>query len=167
MIEQARNLLINARRGELVVDALTITTLDLPGEEIKITPHYPGFLDFKFVPMRVDKPSQEENLTAQFKITIQDLGPDGSNGVNGVVSSYLDRIPLDTKNPVVVKVESYFFDIDDNITLSDGPYFVETRQFISESQGVAFTAEPPANNLTKCGERATIDTTGGLLRQYA
>lgn len=166
MIEQARNLLINARRGESVVDAITLSHPDLP-DEVKITSHYPGFLDYQFAPMRVDKPAKEDNLTAQYKITIQDLGPTGSNGINGIASSYLDRIPLDTPHPVSVKAESYFIDIDGNITLSDGPYYVETSVFINETLGVAFTAEPPDNNLTKCGVRATVDSTGGLLRQFS
>lgn len=166
MIEQARNLLINARRGELVVDAITLSHPDLP-DDVKITPHYPGFLDYQYVPMLVEKPAKEDNLTAQYKITIQDLGPTGSNGVNGVASAYLDRIPLDTEHNVQVTAKSYFIDIDGNITLSDGPYYVETSAFINETSGVAFTAEPPDNNLTKCGVRATVDFTGGLLRQFS
>lgn len=172
MIEQAKQILVNATRGEMLVDACAISHPSLAAP-IYITPLHPGFTDtvnnrtFQYVPMRVDKPANIENLSQQYKIVIQDLGPGGDSlGVNGIASSYLDMIPVDTSDPAVLTVWSYHFDRDQNVTLADGPYTVEIREFSSEPQGVGFTAEPQATNQTKCGERGSIERTGGLYRQF-
>ena len=166
MIEEAKRILVNATRGEMLVDCLTLTH-SAWAQPIKITSHYPNVEDFLYVPMRVDKPANTENLTQQFKIIIQDLGPDGhSNGANGIVSQYLDMIPLDTAEPILMDAYSYHLGLDDTAKLADGPYSVQVREFTSEAQGVGFTAEPKAMNAVKCGERGTIDRTGGLYRQF-
>ena len=165
MIEEAKLILVNATRGEMLVDCLVLShpAWDDP---IKITTHYPNVLDFQYVPMRVDKPANTENLTQQFKIIIQDLHDGKSNGVNGIVSKHLDLIPIDTTDPIIMDAYTYFIGSDDSVKLADGPYTVQVREFTSEAQGVGFTAEPKAMNAVKCGERGTIGRTGGLYRQF-
>lgn len=172
MIEEAKQILVNATRGELLVDACAVSHPSLT-ETVYITPFHPGFIDsannrtFQYVPMRVDKPANIENLSQQYKIIIQDLGPGGDSlGLNGIVSQYLDQIPIGTTDPAILTVWSYHIDREQNVQLADGPYTVEIREFSSEPQGVGFTAEPQATNQTKCGERGTIERTGGLYRQF-
>lgn len=163
MIEQARQLLVNATRGEQLVDACVIYHSAI-GTPLRITPWYPGFTDpatgwvFQYVPMRVEKPSTIETLSQQFKIIIQDL--------NEIAGVYLDMIPIDTEEAATFTAYSYLIDIDDVISLADGPYAVEIGEFSSEPQGIGFSAEPQATNVTKCGERGTIARTGGLYRQF-
>ena len=166
MIEEARRILVNATRGEMLIDAIELSHPAI-AEVVKITPFYPGIGEYQHVPMSVEKPANTDRLTQQYKIIIQDLNPDGSsNGLNGIVSGYLDQIPIDTEEPIVMRAYSLYVDRDGNYSVADGPYSVEVGEFSSEPQGVGFTAEPQAINVTKCGERGTIDRTGGLYRQF-
>lgn len=169
MIEEAKNILINAQRGEQVVDGIILQHPDVV-DILYLTPWYPGFTGrlpaggtayFQYVPMSVSKPATIENLSQQFKIIIQDL--------NEASADYLDQIPLDAVDPITFTSLSYVIDgYDETVTreIADGPYYLNVTDFTSEPKGVGFTAEPQATNNTKCGERGTIERTGGLYRQF-
>lgn len=168
MNEEAKNILVNAQRGEQIVDGVVLSHPSVV-ETLYITPWYPGFqgrlpsgavVTFAYVPMSVDKPSTIENLSQQFKVIIQDL--------NESANDYIDQIPIDTEGPINFTSLSYVIDgYDDDIReIADGPYNVLVKEFSSEPKGVGFTAEPQATNNTKCGERGTIERTGGLYRQF-
>lgn len=167
MIDQARQILINAVRGEQIVDTVEVSTPDL-SEVLYLTPWHPGFtgqletgeiVDWVYVPMRVDKPKNGTDLSQTFQITIQDL--------NEIVGEYIDQIPLETQNSIRIRVRSYVINIEQEVSqVADGPYDVESRNFAMDYQGVAFTAEPQSTAYAKCGERGTIDRTGGLYRQW-
>lgn len=167
MIEQARQILINAVRGQQLVDAVEISTADL-SEVLYLTPWHPGFrgqlesgqtVDWLYVPMKVDWPKNGSDLSQSFKITVQDL--------NEIVGEYLDNIPLDTANPLRVRVRTYVINVDQEVSqVADGPYDVQSRDFAMDYKGAAFTAEPQSTAYSKCGERGTIDRTGGLYRQW-
>lgn len=168
MIEEAINILVNAQRGEQIVDGIVLSHPDVV-ETLYLTPWYPGFRGrlpsgdiavFEYIPMSVDKPSTVENLSQQFKVIIQDLNEDANN--------YIDQIPFDTEDSISFTSLSYVIDGygDDLREIADGPYNVEVGEFSSEPEGVGFTAEPQATNNTKCGERGTIERTGGLYRQF-
>jgi len=163
MLEQARAILVNATRGEQVVDAVILSHPALT-ESLYITPWHPGFTDtvnnwtFQYVPMRVEKPGTVENLSQEFKVVLQDM--------NEVAGAYLDQIPIDTEIPVTANFYSYYIDVDDNVSVADGPYSLEIGEFASEPDGIGFSATPQATNVSKTGERGTIARTGGLYRQY-
>lgn len=162
MIDEARNILVNATRGEILTDACRVKHSSL-GETVRITPYYPGFTlngeYFQYVPMEVKQPSTVENLSQNFEIVIQDL--------HEVVGAYFDRIPLDTTEPAIFESMTVLIDRNNNVSLADGPNIVQIRDFTSEMEGVGFSAQPQATNMTKCGERGTIARTGGLYRQFA
>lgn len=168
MIEQAKNILVNAVRGTRLVDGCVIMHPD-NSTPLYVTPWYPSFqgklpngstVTFEYVPMRVDLPQQMENLSQQYKIIVQDL--------NTFAADWLDEIPIESDTPVDFSVCSYIIDgYDESVKeIADGPYETEIREFTSEAKGIGFIAEAQATNQTKCGERGTIGRTGGLYRQF-
>lgn len=161
LTDDARRVLINATRGEQIVDACRLSHPSV-AEDLYITPYHPGFTfqgnDYIYIPMNVERPSTIDNLSQQFKIVIQDL--------NEEAGAYLDRIPVDTSEIVTFEVISILISADDTMALADGPYSVQVVEFVSEPQGVGFSAEPQSTNETRCGERGTIERTNGLYRQF-
>lgn len=148
MTPEFREFLTRAITGVGIVDGVEISHPSL-STSIYITSMYPGFTDadgrvFEYVPIAVNRSSQQNNLAQQFKFTIQDI--------NEVVAVYCDQIPLDTEEKPRVILRSYLYR-DDGVTadVQDGPYDLVAENITFTEQGCTFTATAQQTNYSGTG----------------
>lgn len=158
MEAELKTLLVTARRGEVELEGISISHSSWPATQ-HITPSiHPGFtatletaeiVQFVYIPCRLRRASQQNNLAQRFDLTIQDL--------NEVIAPLLDLIPLDSEEAPQILIRSFIYSSTGVSTVKDGPYRLKASDAATTEEGFKTTAVPRNVNSTGTGRRMTND----------
>lgn len=158
MDNQLKTLLVTARRGVVELEGISISHSSWPNVQ-HITPSiHPGFTatletgataNFIYVPCKIRRASQQNNLAQRFDLTIQDL--------NEIIAPLMDLIPIDSTERPQILIRSFVYNAGGISTVADGPYRLQAADAATTSEGFKTTAVPRAVNSTGTGRRMTND----------
>lgn len=156
MEAELRKLLVTAERGVAELEGISISHSYWDNVQ-HITPSiHPGFtatletgatVEFIYVPCRIKRAGQRNNLAQRFDLTIQDL--------NEIIAPLIDEIPLDVEEKPLIEIRSFIYNEDGVSSVQDGPYRLKADTSGMVTEGFHTTASPRNVNTTGTGRRMT------------
>ena len=156
MEAELKRLLVTAQRGVVELEGVSVNHSTWPNA-VHVTPSiHPGFtaqletteiVEFIYVPCKIRRASQKNNLSQRFELTIQDL--------NEVIAPLLDLIHIDSEERPEILIRSFVYTEGAISTVQDGPYRLKADSASSVTEGFKATATPRNVNSSGTGRRMT------------
>lgn len=157
MEAELKTLLVSATRGVAELEGLSISHSAWPST-VHVTPSiHPGFtatletaevVEFVYIPCRIRRAAQKNNLSQRFELTIQDL--------NQIIAPLIDLIPIDSDEKPMIELRSFVYNPSTGVSsVQDGPYRLKASDGVMVTEGFKTTASPRNINSTGTGRRMT------------
>lgn len=120
----------------------------VPGGSVTATLEDLSVVTFQYLPMVIQKASQDGNLNQTWKLVLQDLNTD--------IQAAEQAIPLDSDELPVIEVRTFEYDKRTAaVTLIEGPYITNSVGIDYDNVGAAINAEANRVNISGTGFKMT------------